>query len=82
MSAELEKIKNDILKGNKNMNTSMAYALATKILKKRKAAGTSRSKTSVAKSGAYASFEKTEPKDIESAESYSEKAMEFKKGMQ
>ena len=37
MPAELEKIKNDILKGNKGMQESMAYALATNILKKRKA---------------------------------------------
>lgn len=37
MPAALEKIKNDILAGNKNMPESMAYALATNILKKRKA---------------------------------------------
>ena len=82
MPKALEKIKNDILKGNKNMSESMAYALATNILKKRKAAGTTRNKTSVAKSAAYKSFEKTEPKDVEATESYAEKASEYKRGMQ
>lgn len=36
MPAELEKIKDDILKGNPKMSESMAYALATNILKKRR----------------------------------------------
>jgi len=34
---ELEKIKSDIMKGNPKMKESLAYALATNILKKRKA---------------------------------------------
>jgi hypothetical protein len=35
MPKELEKIRKDILKGNAGMPTSMSYALATNIYKKR-----------------------------------------------
>jgi len=35
MPKELEKIRKDIMKGNPKMKESMAYALATNILKKR-----------------------------------------------
>lgn len=36
MPKDLEKIKNDIMKSNPKMKESMAYALATNILKRRK----------------------------------------------
>lgn len=78
MPAGLEKIRQDILKGNPGMNKSMSYALATTIWKKRKAAGTTRNKTSVSKSAAYRAFEKSEPKDVESKESYAEKVREMR----
>ena len=81
MPKALEKIRKDIMAGNPAMNKSMAYALATNIFKKRKRAGTSRNLKSVTKSGAYNKFEKTEPKDVESSESYGEKASEMKRGM-
>ena len=37
MPKDLEKIRKDIMKANPKMKESMAYALATNILKKRKA---------------------------------------------
>lgn len=81
MPKALEKIRKDILKGKSGMSKSMSYALATNILKKRKASGVNKSKKSINASGAYKKFEKTEPKDVESKESFAEKAMEYKKGM-
>ena len=81
MPAGMEKIRQDILKGNPSMSKSMSYALATNIWKKRKAAGVKKSKKNVSKSSAYRKYEKTEPKDIESKESFAEKASEYKKGM-
>jgi len=81
MPKGLEKIRKDIIKGKAGMSKSMSYALATSILKKRKASGVNKSKKSIEKSGAYKKYEKAEPKDNESKESVSEKAMEYKKGM-
>ena len=81
MSKELEKIRKDIIKGKAGMSKSMSYALATSILKKRKASGVNKSKKSIEKSAAYKKYEKTEPKEVESKESFAEKASEYKKGM-
>jgi hypothetical protein len=81
MPKDLEKIRKDIMKNNPKMKDSMAYALATNILKKRKINGVNKSKNSIEKSAAYKRYEKTESKDSESKESVSEKAIEYKKGM-
>jgi hypothetical protein len=81
MPKALEKIRKDILKGKAGMSKSMSYALATNILKKRKASGVNKSKKKIDKSSAYKKYEKMESKDVESKESVSEKAMEYKKGM-
>lgn len=81
MPKELEKIRKDILKTNPSMNKSMSYALATNIYKKRHAAGVHKSKKNISKSAAYRKFEKSEPKDVESKESFAEKASELKRGM-
>jgi hypothetical protein len=78
MPAGMEKIRKDILKGNPGMKESLSYALAMNIWKKRKQAGTTRNKASVSKSAAYKAYEKTEPKDIESKESYAEKVREMR----
>ena len=81
MPAGMEKIRQDILKGNPSMSKRMSYALATNIWKKRKAAGVKKSKGKISKSRAYRKFEKSEAKDVESKESFAEKASEYKRGM-
>jgi hypothetical protein len=82
MPKDLEKIRKDIMKANPSMPKSMAYALATNILKKRKAAGVSgRSSAARLKASAgYKAYEKTEPKDVESGEPFAEVAREAKAG--
>ena len=83
MPKDLEKIRKDIMSANPKMPESMAYALATNILKKRRKAGVSgrSSKARLTKSAAYKAYEKTEPKDVESKESFAEVASEAKKGV-
>lgn len=80
MPAALEKIRKDIMANRPGMSKDMAYALATNIWKKRKKAGVYSNKGKVSKSRAYKAFEKSEPKDVESKESFAEKAREYKRG--
>lgn len=81
MPVGLEKIRKDIIRGNPKMSKSMSYAIATNIWKKRKGLGVSKNKGQVSKSRAYAAYEKSEPRDNEARESYSEKVREMKLGL-
>lgn len=82
MPKSLEKIRKDIMAGNPKMDKGLAYALATNILKKRKALGVSggSSRAKIVKSAGYKAYEKTEPKDVESRESFAEVVSESRRG--
>ena len=79
MPKELEKIRKDIMANNPKMSKDMAYALATNIMKKRHGLKTHKNKKQVAASKGYKSFEATEPRDVESRESFAEKVSEMRK---